>query len=337
MKRFTLLLVAALCCLTSRAGIDSVDDLVGVYSVKATGGEKISTYADMVDLSTKSYNVEISKNDDGTITINNLLGFHSNLIGTVDLEAKTITITPGIVMEYFTFAASSDSTAKTSVVAEFTDNGKISVFDFSAWYYKSDYIQPGSEIALTKTVITLDWSIEGSFILSDNSDDTNTVNYYSTRTTLSKYTGSANYDYILKVNYDGSNPAEIRFKVSGAEITSYDNGYYPDGYGAYFYYVYPDNYYMYLSTYTGYASFEGDKDGGELYIWANDYQKDSEGKSNKIHAGWLAFTWGTKDGISTPTIDTASDAAPIYNLVGCKVDEPTAGIYIQNGKKFIIK
>ena len=339
MKRFTLLMVAALCCLTSRAGGLTVNDLVGVYSVKATGAEYITDYSTATDMSSKSYNVEITKNEDGTMTINNLLGFGSQLIGTLDSREKTITIAPSTVALYYTFASSSSATE--SVVAEISgssDSWKISFFDFDAWYGEYGYIQSGSEIALTKTVITLDWSIEGSLILSDTSTEPS-VNYCSTRATLCKYSGAAGYDYSIKLSYDYANPAEIRFKLTGAEITSYDNGWSPDGYGSYFYYVYPDNYYMYLSTYTGYTSFAGDKDGGEIYIWANDYssETDEDGKYKKIHSGWLTFSWGTKDGISTPTIDMASDAAPIYNLVGAKVEKPTAGIYIQNGKKFIIK
>ncbi len=38
-----------------------------------------------------------------------------------------------------------------------------------------------------------------------------------------------------------------------------------------------------------------------------------------------------------PTLDAEQDDAPIYSLDGCRVTNPGKGIYIKNGKKFIIK
>lgn len=49
------------------------------------------------------------------------------------------------------------------------------------------------------------------------------------------------------------------------------------------------------------------------------------------------YTWNkSTDGIAVPTISDKK-AADVHNLQGVRVDHPTKGIYIQNGKKIIIK
>ena len=45
----------------------------------------------------------------------------------------------------------------------------------------------------------------------------------------------------------------------------------------------------------------------------------------------------TVTGISTVKTESAAKDAPIYNLQGCRVTNPTNGIYILNGKKVLIK
>ena len=45
----------------------------------------------------------------------------------------------------------------------------------------------------------------------------------------------------------------------------------------------------------------------------------------------------TVTGISTVKTESAAKDAPIYNLQGCRVTNPTNGIYIVNGKKVLIK
>lgn len=45
----------------------------------------------------------------------------------------------------------------------------------------------------------------------------------------------------------------------------------------------------------------------------------------------------TVTGISTVKTESAAKDAPIYNLQGCRVTNPTNGIYIVNGKKILIK
>lgn len=332
MKRFTLAFMAALCCLMSHAAVESVDDLVGVYSVKATGEESVTNYDSPTDMSTKSYDVEIDKNSDGTITISNLLNFGSTLTGTVDLQKKTITIAPGAV-SWATFASSSTADGTGSVVAEFTDNGVISVYDFGAWCYEKNYMSDGAEVKLTKTEIKKDWTVEGTISYSNYTDaDWTQYEYYHTgTTTLTKYSGTEDYDYSLKFDYANASPNCIKFKVVDGNITI-TNGLQYEGYdGAYFYYTYPNNNYVWLETTKGYAAFDGDQNGGNMYILCYDYDDTPA----NIHTGYLSFEWGTYNGIQAPIAAKSSVAAPIYDLSGRKVAHPSAGsIYIQNGKKF---
>ncbi len=329
MKRFTLAIVAAFFCMIGRAAISSVDDLVGIYSVKATGSEYVTNYNSATDMSTKVYDVEITKNEDGTITINNLFNFGSQLVGTVNLSEKTITIAPGIV-SWVTFASSSTADGTGDVVADFTDDGKISIYDFGFWYYTSNYVSEGAEVALTKTDIKKEWTMEGTIAYSE----IDSAAYYTGTTTLTKYTGSDNYDYALAFDYAYASPSVIKFKVTDGNITIF-NGSQTEGYsGAYFYYLYDGNGYAWLDTTEGYATFTGDKDGGEMYIYCYDYDENDVCQ----HTGYLSFLWGTLNGISSAKVNKANgDNAPIYDLMGRKVTTLKSGLYIQNGKKFVVK
>ena len=328
MRRFTLSLMLAFCSLMGYAGVGSVDDLVGIYSVKATGQEYITNYSKATDMSTKTYTVEISKNDDGTVTVYNLLNFGSSLTGTVDLTAKTITLAPGTV-SWATFASSTTSDGSGSVIANFTDDGVITVQGFGGWYYETNYISDGAKVVLTMSSVSKDWSVEGGIAYNNSSTNTD---YYIGRTTLTKYSGSDDYDYILKCDVDAA-PKEIQFKVSDGKI-SITNGYQTAGYsGAFFYYIYPNNNYVWLDTTDGYATFSGDETGGELYIYCYDYNTSGA----VANEGYMSFTWGTLDGIASPSVGKTVTDAPIYDLSGRKVSKPTAGIYIQNGKKFVVK
>ncbi len=333
MKRFTFIFMAALCCLMSHAAVSSVDDLVGVYSVTATGTESVTDYNSSTDMSTKSYYVEVDKNNDGTVTITNLLNFGSSLIGTVDLNEKTITIAPGTV-SWSTFASSTTSDGSGNVVAKFTEEGEIEVSNFAAWYRGKNYISSGAELKLTKSDITKEWIVDGTikYMHATNDDWTEYEYYHTGSTTLTKYSGCKDYDYILKCDNADATPNVIKFKVNDGNI-SIVNGTYVYTNGAYFYYIYPDNYCVWLGTPDGYATFSGDKDGGEIYIYCCDYNTSL----TVIHKGYLGFFWGTYSGIASPTAANTDKDAPVYDLTGRKVSNPAGGIYIKNGKKFVVK
>lgn len=334
-KKFTFSVLAAACCLAANAAVGSVDDLVGVYIPTATGNEYITNYTTATDMSAKTYNVEISKNEDGTITISNLLNFGSSLIGTVNLEKNTITIAPSAV-SWATFASSSG--IDENVVAKFNASGKISFTNFAGWYGEDNYISSGATIMLTKTSITKDWEVKGSLYFGNYVSDEEEERYHTARTTLAKYSGTDEYDYVLKFDYEYANPGILQLKVASDGAVTIANGYpdiSPTLSGKYVWYVLEDIYYAWLDTTPGYANLKGDQTGGELYIYHKAYK---EGSNDPAYSGYLDFTWGISDGIAAPSADKAQKPAPVYDLMGRRVATPSAaGIYIQGGKKFLVK
>lgn len=331
MKRFTLFLLAAICCLMGRAAVSSVDDLVGTYKASASGWEGISDYSQWTALST-GHKVTISKNDDGTITIDNLLNFGQSLTGTVDVEAKTVTIAPtSPYYYYYTFADTTD--VKKSVVGNIADGDSISFTNFTLWYGANTYIYPGATVTLKKAAVgEEDWTVEGTIAYSDS---TTHETYYTGKTTLTKYKGSDLYDYVLKFDGPDANPAELQFKVyADKDSIGIENGEQTAGYaGAFFYYVYKDNFSVWLDTSEGCTSFTGDKTKGEMKIVCFSYASQNA----EAVVGHLTFTWGESTGIKVPAAITSSKDAPIYDLSGRRVAHPAAGVYIQNGKKFVVK
>ncbi len=330
MRKFTLTLLAALSGLFANAQVSSVDDLVGFYAATGTGTESVTDYTRPADLTGITYNVEISKNDDGTININNILNQGTNLTGTVDLDAKTITIAP-TSMSWATFASSTTSDGSGSVVATFDDNATISITNFGAWCWGASYVSDGATVTLTKASITKDWSVTGHWVFY-NDDNGEKINPYLTQeVTLSKYTG-ADYDYVLDFGVENATPNSMKFTVAedgGMTITNvspYNNTYW-------FYDVNENCKCFGLYTADEYSNFSGNERGGEFYTWCYGYSD----YSTALGSGVAYFSWGTADGISSVAASKAKSGA-IYDLTGRKVSSANkAGIYIQNGKKFIVK
>ncbi len=328
-KRFTFALLAAISCLMANAAVNSVDDLVGTYDPESWGSEYISTGASWTALSS-GHEVTISKNDDGTITINNLLNFGSSLVGSVDLDNKTITIAPSTFATYYTLADTVSSSG--NVVGKIDDAGAITFDNFNAWYGTWTYMyQP--YVVLTKSNISVEWKVEGT--LSYYAGDDMTVTPYRTaKTTLTKYSG-AKYQYALAMEGENASPAELKFTIYDDSL-GITNGSQTPGYGgAYFYYVYENNQYVWFDTSEGCTSFNGDKSAGEFYLYHYAYNTST---SSADYEGYVAFKWDASTGISKTVVSKALENSPIFDLMGRKVVSPTAaGVYIQNGKKFIVK
>ncbi len=125
----------------------TVDDLVGTYSAALTAYDYFSTNWTLQEVS-RTNSVTISKNSDGTLNIYNFYGWEESFTGTVDLDAKTITIQPTTWATYYTFADVSSSS--TPVVASFDDNLTITVQNFTAWYGSSYYIESDARCVMTK-------------------------------------------------------------------------------------------------------------------------------------------------------------------------------------------
>ncbi len=327
-KRFTLAALAAACCLVSNAGGYSVESLVGSYTASASGWEAVTDYTEWKALST-GHEVTIEKVDDKTVTISNLLGFNQSLTATLDVNTKTVTIEPQTYYKWYTFADSTD-VAK-GVVGTIDNSGAVKFTNFNAWYNGYKYFYTGAEVTLVKNQLgTLEWTVDGT--LTYTNDETGEA-YHTATTKLSKYTGATRYDYVLAFDGADASPADVKIKVyDDGDSIVVTNGYQTPGYdGGYFYYTYDDGYCIWLEGNTEASYLKGDKDGGTLSMQCYDYTsaEDEEGTTGK-----LIFTWGTS-GIKKIAADKAN--APIYDLMGRKVSAPKAGLYIQNGKKFVVK
>ena len=127
----------------------TVDQLVGSYKEVASGydysiwGWGTTDYSFAYDDNT----VTISKVDETTVK---LLGFYwcsEELVGTVDVSARTITFQPQTLGSYYTFAQETDEQAP--VVATIAEDGTIQIKGWGAWYGGYTYIE-GAQTQLSK-------------------------------------------------------------------------------------------------------------------------------------------------------------------------------------------
>ena len=328
-KRFTLAVLAAMFCLVSNAGGYSIESLVGTYVATSTSGwECISTSSKWTKFSTW-YDVTITKNESGTVTIENLLGLNQTLEATLDVNTKTLSIAPQTYNTWYTLADSADVTK--SIIGTIDNNGDIKFTNFNAWYQGDTYFAYGAEVTLAKNKPgTVEWTVDGTLTYTNGSTG---EAYHTATTTLSKYNGATKYDYVLKFDGANASPAELKIKVyNDGDSVVVTNGQQTPGYdGGYFYYTYDNGYCIYLEGNTEASYLKGDKDGGTLSMQCYDYTsaEDEEGITGK-----LVFTWGTS-GIKKIAADKAD--APVYDLMGRKVTSLKTGLYIQNGKKFVVK
>ncbi len=323
-KKFTLAVFAALACLTANAQVTSVDDLVGTYTPNASGYEYIST-AGWTSMA-KDYEVTIEKNADGTVQINNLLDLDDSFVGTVDLTNNTITIAPQTFATYYTFA-SSDTT---DVVATISSDGAITFDDIDAFYSTYSYLY-NSYISLSKKQpTTVEWAAEGTLTYYSND-----ALYHSATGTITKYAGASNYQYGVTLDGPDASPAEILFSSTDGGVAIANGSQYAGYTGAYFNGAFDGNYTTWFDTTDGYCSFSGTQEGGTLELYFYAYADDTYADYVE---GQFFFKWGTEDGIKTVNTQKADANAPIYDLSGRKVASAKApGVYICNGRKFVVK
>lgn len=328
-KKFTLILVAVVCCLSSRAAVTSVDDLLGSYVATAgTGGQQYFSGA-WASMPTGHVATVTKGSSDNTIYIDNLLGFGSTITATVDLEAKTVTISPVSSFEtWYTLAGTTSAT--TDIVGKINDDGSLSFDDFTAWYDSYEYIYYAS-VSIAKFTST-SGSVTGT-ISYYGTDDATGDPVHTAQTTLTKYLYGESVYYGLKMDGAYASPEELIFTVADEAITI-RNGYPSYGYaGSYLYYCYGDDYYTWFDTSDGYTSFPStnSEKAGTLSIYHYDY----DSKGNSTATGTMTFTWSST-GLSSVKADEAAKNAPVYDLMGRKVSAAKAhGVYIQNGKKFV--
>lgn len=329
-KKFTLILVAVVCCLSSRATVTSVDELLGSYVATAgTNGQHY--FSGDWEYMPTGHVVTITKGDsDNTIDIINLLGFGYTITATVDLEAKTVTASPVSEFEsYYTLAGTTSATS--DIVGKINDDGSLSFDDFTAWYSEWVYMYYAS-VSIAKFTST-SGSVTGT-ISYYGTDEATGDPVHTAQTTLTKYLYGEDVYYGLKMDGAKASPEELIFTVDGDSITI-RNGYLSYGYsGSYLYYCYGDVYYTWFDTSEGCSSFPStnSKEAGTLSIYHYDYDSN---ETNNV-TGTMTFTWSSSAGLSSVKADEAAKDAPIYDLMGRKVSTAKAhGVYIQNGKKFV--
>lgn len=133
---------------TAIGGSVTIDDLVGTYNETFTGDVYWSGAQE--DASYDNGEAVITKVDDTTITLKGLFGCEEELVGTVDIDAKTITFAAGqTFLTYYTLGASSG--ISDALVATFDDDCTITIDGIGLWYasYNYNYLD-GAKSVLTK-------------------------------------------------------------------------------------------------------------------------------------------------------------------------------------------
>ena len=82
--------------------------------------------------------------------------------------------------------------------------------------------------------------------------------------------------------------------------------------------------------------FDGaDATGGSVYVSA--YYYPDYNVTATYSYGKFEFAWGEYDAVTTVKADKDDENAPTFDIMGRKVTDTTApGIYIKNGKKFVV-
>lgn len=330
-KKFTLILVAVVCCLSSRAAVTSVDDLLGSYVATAgTNGQHYFSGTDWEYMPTGHVATITKGNTNDSIYIDNLLGFGSTIAAAVDLEAKTVTASPVSGFEsYYTLAGTTSATS--DIVGKINDDGSLSFDDFTVWYGEWVYMYYAS-VSIAKFTST-SGSVTGT-ISYYGTDDATGDPVHTAQTTLTKYLYGESVYYGLKMDGAYASPEELIFTVAEDTITV-RNGYPTYGYdGSYLYHCYDDVYYTWFDTSAGKTSFPStnSEKAGTLSIYHYDYDSND----SETAKGIMTFTWGASTGLSSVKADEAAKNAPVYDLMGRKVSAAKAhGVYIQGGKKFV--
>lgn len=125
----------------------TVDKLCGTYNAHVTGYDYFSSDWALQEVD-RTDEVTITKIDDTTVKISNFYGWGGDFTGTVDLDAKTITIQPVLWNTYYTFASIESDTAP--VVATFANDLTITFQNFTAWADNYSYIEGDARCEMTQ-------------------------------------------------------------------------------------------------------------------------------------------------------------------------------------------
>lgn len=157
--------------------------------------------------------------------------------------------------------------------------------------------------------------------------------------TLVKYAAAdaADLGFLYELKIPDTWPGNVQFNVDDNDAVVITNGYQPTGYE----YQVLDCYYLW--SYTDQITFDpydsffdgADATGGSVYVSAYYYPDYNDTETYSY--GKIEFCWGALDSIDTVKADKDDENAPTFDIMGRKVTDTTApGIYIKNGKKFVV-
>lgn len=322
-KLYFLCLIVAFAIATKANAALTIDDLVGTYEESVSGSDYWNNES-WVDFEQEDV-VTISKINETTVAVYNLYGWEYDLIGTVDLTAGTITFEPQNFSQYYLFCyypwnAEGKFSEDGPVVATIGDDGNtIEIADWALVYpgYSTAYAVATSKL----TKIHELWTATGNYDAGEQGKGEATITAYD----------NGSYDLGLPLGHN------LKFKVD-------ENGQFVfiGGSGA--------NYEGYIGIWFWDFFVEGDcislydddnmvleitEEGGVISCTAEYYPiLDAEAVM-----GTFSFTWGTGTGISA-TKSACDSNAHVYSLSGMRMGNLSnlqKGVYISNGKKFVVK
>ena len=340
MKKFTLILASAL--IATAANAITLPELAGTYVSSFSGSyvnDETSTSADTWGTWSSESDVVITVNDDNTITLSNLGGTGVDFIGTVDLEKNIITISP-VADENYIYCAtpaefgtdgygcgSADTTAP--IVASIDENGGISL------NYVATYQGWVCTIYSSEILAKLDWQAEGhmSFLEYDPTAEAYGETPVLTKAaTIRKYTDGGAITRGCQYELVSANvwPSFLQFNVDDGLVDFVNAD--TEGYLYWYYINGSTNSTAFYAADNG--EFKGNAESGTLGLEYYDYP---DWNSDEYTYGWFEFTWGTT-GLNSIKTDKVDANAPAFDIMGRVVKDTTVpGIYIQGGKKFIVR
>lgn len=334
MRKFYFFILIAMFAVATNAKAITVDDLVGSY-VENTSGQDYWNWTSWVDF-TQTANVTISKVDENTVTVYNLYNWGTELTGTVDLTAMTITL-QSQAFGYYVFCGypwdeSGAYSSENPVVATISDDGQ--TIEIGSWalaypeYYESAYVSAYSVLTKVKEAASL-WTATGSYDAGDKGVGTAGITAYDDGSYT--MTGFPAADETLTFSLDDSGKM-VYVGGSGSMFAGYK--------GVWYYDAIEDGDIFGLFADDDEAVFDIAEEGGTI-SFGYEYYDPSDNDTPAV-TDTYTFTWGNKTGISSVKTDASAVKAAVYNLSGVKVAESAdgklaKGLYISGGKKFVVK
>ncbi|MGN1229369.1 MAG: hypothetical protein ACI4T5_06915 [Prevotella sp.] len=317
MRKFTLVAIMAMSMLSINMFAITVDDLVGDYEETTTGSECITTGFESWAALSSGYSVTITKTGENTVTINNIQGWGVNFYGTVDLEARTITVQPAKVWDYYDFAILGTDGVAAPTVFNITEEGDLQLDYWALLYNGATYGYGATTLkkANIKAVHDAEYKIGewmSGFCQVKVIDD-----YY----VIEGLMGTTR-----KFMFSVADNGELLF--AGADFEPSEE--YP---GYWFYYLTSAVDCMGLYTTDGMSSFTGDEKAGSMTCAFEYYASYND--DEPLVSGDITVTWPTDpNGIKNVKNESATDDNKCYNLSGQIVNPAIyKGIVVKNGKK----